>query len=41
MGGCYKPKKENVVKLKKYLTKDKKTKRWQTKYTIVLGGVTQ
>ncbi len=26
MGGCYKPKKENVVKLKKYLTKDKKQK---------------
>ena len=26
MDGSYKPKKENVVKLKKYLTKDKKTK---------------
>ena len=35
----YKPKNTNVVKLKKYLTK--KEKEWQTKYTIVLGGVTQ
>ena len=35
----YKPKQINIVKLEKYLTK--KTKRWQTKYTIVLGGVTQ
>lgn len=26
MDGCYKPKKENIVKLKKYLTKDKKEK---------------
>ena len=26
MDGSYKPKKENVVKLKKYLTKDKKKK---------------
>ena len=41
MGGCYKPKKENVVKLKKYLTKDKKQKDGKPKYTIVLGGVTQ
>ena len=41
MGGCYKPKKGKRCKVKKVFNQRQKTKRWQTKYTIVLGGVTQ
>ena len=39
MKGMYKPKNTNVVKLKKYLTK--KDKRWQTRFTRIVGGVVQ
>ena len=39
MKGMYRPKKTNVVKLKK--VSNKKDKRWQTKYIQLVGGVVQ